>query len=210
MRFALLYLLVACGAAGSLFGQDDFRRFNISLNMGAATPHEDLKPFFNNDFVLGGNFGYRFHRNFQLDVGFDEVFGAAGVEDYLQTDIGYLRIRDRQYFVPFGGRAILPLADGKVLIYGGGGGAYMRYSEVLKQPSDYYTVECPYCLSRDGWGYYGVAGASYALNYGQNFRIGFLTKTYRGHTSGENLGTLPGVKTKDTWVNYMGEFTFCF
>jgi hypothetical protein len=48
---------------------------------------------------------------FQADFGFDTAFGAAGVNDYLETGLGYRRIRDYQYFVPFGGRAILPFAS---------------------------------------------------------------------------------------------------
>ncbi len=210
MKHIFLSVYLLFWIVTTLFGQTGYRRFSASLDLGGATPHHDLRPFFNSDLVVGGSFGYRFHRYFQADVGYDVVFGAAGVEDYLNTGIGAVRIRDRQYFVPFGGRAILPFADGKVLLYGGGGGAYMRYSETLKQPSDEFTIECPYCQSRDGWGYYAVAGISYALNYDQNFRVGFLTKTYRGNTEGQGLGTLPGRKTKDAWVNYMGEFSFCF
>ena len=72
-------------------------------------PRGELRPLFSDSFLAGVEYGYRFHRNFQLDAGFDSVFGAAGVNDWLPTAFGNLRIRDFQSFVPFGGRVILPL-----------------------------------------------------------------------------------------------------
>jgi hypothetical protein len=78
------------------------------------------------------------------------LFGAADVEDYLNTGAGFLKIRDREVFVPLGGRAILPLARGRFLFGGGGGVAYMRYAEVLRQPSEYFRFDCPVCTSRSG------------------------------------------------------------
>jgi hypothetical protein len=140
----------------------------------------------------------------------DVAFGAAGINDYLNTGIGYSRIRDRQYFVPFGGRVILPLAHERFLVSGGAGGAYMRYGEFLRQPSDYYHIDCPYCASRDGWGWYALVNVSGFIDRGHHFRVGVTGKTYRGHTSGEPLGGVPGFETKDQWLMLMGEFGFSF
>jgi hypothetical protein len=86
----------------------------------------------------------------------------------------------------------------------------MRYQERLRQPSDYYRLDCPVCASRDGWGWYGTVGASLALDRYQHFRLGAGSRVYRGHTSGDALGDVPGLKTRDHWVNVFGELTFSF
>jgi len=177
--------------------------------VGAADPKSDLSPYYAIKPAIAIGYGYRFLRYLQADVGLDMVFGAAHVRDYLNTGFGPLRIKDRQYFVPFGGRAILPLAHGRLLISGGGGGAYMRYAELLHQPSYSYRVDCPVCLSRDGWGYYALADVTGFLDRGQHFRVGVQAKSYRGDTEGDSLGGVP-VRTNDHWLNILGILGFSF
>lgn len=191
------------------WGQSDFRRHTFTANLGSALPKQDLEPFFEQSFMAGGSYGYRFLRYFQADGGLDVVFGAARVRDFL--DVGFpLRIRDRQYFANFGGRAILPLARDRVHFFGGGGGSYMRYAEVLDQPFDYARFACDVCDARDGWGYYALAGANLALDRGQHFRVGFTSKMYGGHTDGQGLGPLPGIRSKDRWLMFAGTVSFSF
>ncbi|HEU0140683.1 MAG TPA: hypothetical protein VFQ79_13260 [Bryobacteraceae bacterium] len=204
---ALALLLIT---AAVLAAQSDYPKHNIPLGLGGAQPRGDLKPFYDTSFVLGAGYGYRFHRYLQADVGLDTAFGAAGVREFLDSGFGYLRIRDFQYFVPFGGRVIAPLADGRLLISGGAGGAYLRYSERIRQPSDYYQFDCPVCTSRSGWGYYGLFGVNWFLDQGRHFRIGAVTRVYRGHTEGDPVGELSALRTRDRWVNVFGEFGFSF
>ena len=203
MRFAVLLL----GAVAPLLAQS-YPHHNITLGMGGASPGADLAGFFSGSFGMGANYGYRFHRLFQADLGFETLFGAARVKDFYETDFGPLRIKDYQYFVPMGGRALVPL--GRVLISAGGGGAYMKYSERIRQPSDFYRIACPVCQSRSGWGYYGLLGFSVALDRRHMFRLGVTTRVYRGHTDGEPLGSVPGIRTRDMWVNTLGEFGLSF
>ena len=92
----------------------------------------------------------------------------------------------------------------------GGGGAYLRYSERLSQPSSYYRFECPACSSRSGWGVYGLAAASLPLDRYQRFHVGVTAKVYRGHTDGEAIGSLPGLRTRDLWVNLFADLTVGF
>jgi len=193
-----------------VFGQDDFTRHNFTLGVGAARPKGDLGAFLADSAGTAVGYGYRFHRYFQLDVGLEVLFGAAKVRDFLDTGLGPLRIRDREFLVPLGGRAILPLANGRVLFSGGGGAAYMRYSELLRQPSDYFRVDCSVCTSRSGWGYYALASLGFALDRGQHFRLGATSRFYRGHTTGDPIGTVPGIRTKDHWMNLYGEFGLSF
>ena len=153
-------------------------------------------------FLAGVQYGYRFHPNFQLDAGFDGVFGAAGVNDWLPTAFGNLRIRDFQTFVPFGGRAILPLYRDKIQVYGGLGGAYIRYGERIRQPFQNvnFRIPCDICASRDGFGYYALFGVTTALDELRRFRLGVGTRVYRGYTSGDPLGAAPPGETTDRWI----------
>ena len=86
----------------------------------------------------------------------------------------------------------------------------MRYAELLRQPSSYFRIQCPACNSRGGWGYYALANASLALDRAQHFRLGITTKSYRGHTRGDTLGAVPGLETKDRWLNLFLELGFAF
>ncbi len=202
---ALLVLLAAIPLAAQ-----PYPKHNFTFGAGAGLPRADLTNLFADRPGIGVGYGYRFHRYFQADLGLDVIFGAAGVRDFLPTEFGDLRIRDFQYLLPFGGRAILPLARGRLLLYGGGGGTYMRYSERLRQPSDYYRFECPVCNSRSGWGSYALVGGRVALDYDKRLWVGMTSKVYRGHTEGDPLGEVPSVRTRDRWVNLFGEFGFSF
>jgi hypothetical protein len=203
--------LTACALlAGSLcFGQY-YPKHNFTLGFGAGQPRADLRNLFGDSFGLGVHYGYRLHRYFQIDAGFETMFGAAGVRDFLPTQFGDLRIRDYQFLVPVGGRAIAPLAGGRVQFYGGGGGAHLRYTERVRQPSDFFRLDCPVCTSRHGWGYYALLGANVALDRYQRFRLGVGSRVYRGHTDGDPLGAVPGIRTRDHWVNVFGELGVSF
>jgi hypothetical protein len=189
--------------------QEYYPHHNFTFGMGAAKPSADLGSYYVNRPGIAIGYGYRFDRYFQADLGLDMVFGAAHVQDYLDTSLGPLRIRDRQFFVPLGGRAILPLAGGRLLISGGGGGAYLRYAELLRQPSSYYKVDCPVCLTRDGWGTYALGDISGFVDRNQHFRIGVQAKQYRAHTSGDSLGGVP-TRTRDRWLDLLGTVGFSF
>ena len=207
--------LIAVFALGvqvpATFGQGYFRH-NVSVGGGAARPGGELRSLFSDSCLGGVEYGFRFHPNFQLDAGFDSVFGAAGVRDWLPTAFGNLRIRDFQTFVPFGGRVILPIARDRFQIYGGMGGAYMRYGERIRQPfenSD-YRIPCDVCARRDGFGYYGLFGGNMAVDQARRFRLGVGARVYRGHTSGDALGATPARETSDRWVNLFGSFSVSF
>ena len=86
----------------------------------------------------------------------------------------------------------------------------MRYAEQLQQPSSYYRFDCPVCTSRSGWGWYALAGVNAFLDEAHHFRVGAASRVYRGHTEGEPLGAVPGVRTRDHWISTFGEFGFSF
>jgi hypothetical protein len=206
-RLALALILAAPLAA-----QRGFPQHYFTAGGGAGIPQGDLQPLFSNSPALRIGYGYRFHQNFQVDVGLDTVFHSADVRDLFPSVVGDLRIRDYQYLLPMGGRAIVPLARGRVLLSAGGGGAYMRYQESIRQPfgDSYFRLECTTCRSRSGWGYYALLGGSVAIDRYQHFRVGVTTRLYRGNTQGDQFGALPPVETRDQWLATAAEFTFSF
>ncbi len=206
----LKHLWLIAVAAAPLAAQSWYPRHNITLGIGGAMPKDDLGGLFRNRPGIAISYGYRFMRYFQADVGFDTVFGAGGVRAFENTAFGPLRIKDYQFFVPMGGRAILPVFRDRLLISGGGGFAWLKYSELLRQPSDYYRFECPTCATRSGWGNYALVGANVFLDSSRHFRIGVTTKMYRGHTEGDPLADVPGVRTRDRWLNILGDVGFSF
>jgi len=196
--------------AAPLYAQSWYPRHTFSLGVGAGSPRQELAGPFRDSAGIAVGYGRRFHRNFQADVGLDTVIGAARVRDYLESSFGDLRIRDYQFLIPFGVRAILPMDRGRFLVSAGGGGVHMRYTELLRQPSDYIRIDCRVCSSRSGWGVYALVGASMALDRYQRFRLGVASRIYRGYTNGDSLGLVPGIRTKDQWVNVFGEFGISF
>jgi len=204
----MLLLLVA--AASTALGQYRYPRHNFTVGGGAGRPRGELAGLLGDSPALTVGYGYRLHRNLQVDVGLDALFGAAGIQDYLPSQFGDLRIRDYQFLIPAGMRAILPLERGRLLLSAGGGGVHMRYTELLRQPSDYFSIDCRVCSSRYGWGYYGLVGASVGLDRQQRFRFGVTAKAYQGYTNGDPLGALPGLRTRDRWVNVFGELGIGF
>jgi len=192
-------------------GNAGYRRHSFALGGGGSVPRGDLRGLATSP-ALRVNYGYRFMKNFQADFGFESVFHAASVRDFYESLFGDLRIKDYQFFVPMGGRAVIPLASNRVQLSAGGGGAWMTYRERIRQPfgnSD-FRIDCPVCAARSGWGYYGLVGASFALDRAQMFRLGFTTRRYRGRTDGDPLGPIPAVRTSDQWLSTTAEFSIHF
>lgn len=207
----LKYIAIAILAVPAVLpAQSFYPHHTMTFGLGAAQPRADLRGQFLDRPSISVGYGYRFQRYFQVDVGFETVFGAADVHDFLDTDFGPLRIKDYQFFFPFGGRAILPLLGGRLLISGGGGGAYLRYSELLHQPGEDFNIDCWACNTRDGWGYYALADVSTYLDRGQHFRLGVVSRVYRGHTQGDPLATIPALRTRDHWINTQAQVGFSF
>jgi hypothetical protein len=202
--------LAAFALLSPIMAQSWYPRHNFTAGGGLARPRGDIGGPLGDAPSLGFGYGYRFHQNFQADIGLDTGFGAAGIRDFLDTSFGPRRIRDFQFFVPFGGRAVIPIADERFWISGGGGGAYINYRERISQPDDYYRIDCPVCASRGGWGYYGLVNVGAALDRTRRVRFGVTAKMYRAYTEGDPLGAVPGFRTKDRWLLLSGELGFSF
>jgi hypothetical protein len=159
--------------------------------------------------VLQFGYGYRPWKHFQADVSLTVVPRAAGINVPLQTTVGTFEVKDTEFILPFGGRAILPLLAGRMELFGGGGGTYLHYTEIAPTRLGYgcypsacvFDVACPFCVSRGGWGGYGTAGADVALDRRRRVWLGVETRFVKGTTSGELLGSGGTIKTKDQWLN---------
>lgn len=207
---ALLPFLCATLAAMPAAAQS-FQKHHITGGLGVAIPQDELRSVYKNGVAWTVGYGYRPFRHLQFDAALDTVYNSADVRDYVSNPIfGYLRIRDFEFLVPLGARLVLPVANGKANLYGGGGGAYMRYTERLRQPSEFYNIECPACQARDGWGYYFLAGGDVALTSGGAIRLGVTMRVYQGTTDGRSVGNVPPIETKDRWVNTFAHLTFSF
>lgn len=206
----LLLLLLAAAVGAPAFSQR-IQRHQFTAGLGAAVPGGDLKNYYQPAFSWTVGYGYRILPFLQADFAYDGSYKAANVDAYYNTpQFGSIRIRDFQIFLPIGGRVVAPIAKGRVEIFGGGGWAYMKYTEALQQPSPYYRVDCPVCSERSGYGYYTMFGGNVALDRAKNFRIGAFTRVYQGHTEGMPVGSLVAYRSSDRWVNTYGTFTFSF
>jgi hypothetical protein len=204
LLFALPWLSVPAHA-------EPYQKHHFWLGLGAAQPRDQLNEYFRDTFAWGFGYGYRPLRYLQIDGGLESAIRAGRVDDFFDSPaFGPLRIRDFQYFVPFGARAVLPIAKGKAELYWGGGGAYVRYTEQLRQPSDWVRVGCPVCGARDGFGSYALAGGNIALDRNKTFRLGATVKVYRVTTEGRQVGAVPPIATTDRWVNSYLHFTISF
>jgi hypothetical protein len=209
----LLIIAAAPGALAQFRGRSDYQRHSFAIGGGGGIPRGDLQPLLSVSPALRFNYGYRFMKNFQADFGFDTIFHAAGIKDYYESQFGDLRIKDYQYFLPMGGRAVIPLARNRIQLHAGGGAAWMSYRESMRQPfgsESGIRVDCRVCNSRSGWGYYALLGSSVAIDRMQMFRLGVTTKLYRGRTSGDPLGAIPGIRTNDQWLTTAAEFSVNF
>lgn len=197
--------------SSAVAAQDRFPRHNFTAGLGAGIPGRDLKGSFEPSFALGFGYGYRFLKNFQADIGADWTFQAARVDDFVDTGaFGYRRIRDYQFFLPFGGRAIVPFANGRAQFFAGGGGAYVRYFEAISQPSNYFRIDCPYCGARSGVGYYGLAGFRWRPSPYRGLWFGASVRVLRVTTDGDNLGALEIRPSRDRWITPLLEVGFSF
>lgn len=201
MRLTLLMILLTAATIQPSVAQS-FQKHHITAGLGAALPGNELSNVYNNAVSWTFGYGYRPIRYLQGDFGFDTVYNAARVNEFINNpQFGFVRIRDFEYMIPMGGRVVLPMADGKFQLYSGGGAAYLRYTERLRQPSQFFNIACPICQARSGWGHYFLVGGDAALTSGGALRVGVTSRISQGTTDGPSVGEIPAVKTRDRWVN---------
>jgi len=207
---SVIWLATGIPASAQGYGRY-WPRHNFNVGLGIAMPRQELLPAYQNAFGWTIGYGYRPLPFLQFDAGYEGSYNAADVNDfYDQPAYGPLRIRDFQTFIPFGARVILPLAGGRAEVFGGGGGAYLRYSERLQQPSEWVNVGCPVCRARDGFGWQALAGFSVGVNRNNSIKLGVMTRMYDAETNGPPVGNIWDGSTKDRWLNTYLTLSFSF
>ncbi len=186
-----------------LVAQTDYLKQTVGVGVGVGAPlgmFGETFEIFKNAPGVQVEYGYRLHRNLQADVGFESVINGWNTSNVCQSPDS--PATNAEYMIPFGGRGILPLNGGKVLLSLGGGGAYLKYTSPC-----IYDNGNRFVLSQNvGWGGYVLGAASVVVDKAQRFRVGFVTRYYRAGT--ETL--VSGAHRKDRWLNVYGEFSFSF
>jgi len=190
-------------------GRPAYRKGVIELQLGGLNAGGDLKSVFSNSFTGGVNFGYRFHRYLQADFGFDFSRGAAKVNRTINTTGGARSVGDDEFFMPLGGRIVLPLAKERALISAGGGLAYLRYSEVARGGANEIVI-CSSCDARSGVGAYEMFQVQFLVDRQRHVGLGFTAKFFQARTSGDGLGTALRPSSDDRWRILSGTISFHF
>jgi hypothetical protein len=205
-------IALACMFIPCLAGQDtDYHRNNVVFGVGAAIPNGTSSSYLSTAPLIDLAYGYRFNRFLQADAGLLIGFGAASNNQNAEiSDAGLVQGTDHEYMLPLGGRIYIPQPFSRIEVSAGGGTAYLHYSESVSSGGSYYSINCYSCTSRSGWGGYGMGNVSYFLDSNRNFHVGATAQFIAASTNGPAVGSVPGNKTTDHWVNLLAEFGFSF
>jgi hypothetical protein len=209
MRKLILVLTFTCFAALAPAQTDQFQRNHVTIGIGPAIPVGNTANYLSTAPLLSVGYGYRFTRFLQADVGFQVAFGAANNNNGELTDFGQVQGGDHEYMIPLGGRFIIPNPFKRMEFSVGGGAVYLHYSETIPSSGDFSST-CYTCSSRGGWGGYGLANASYFLGDSHTFHVGTTFEFIAASTSGQSVGNVPGIQTRDHWSNLSLEFGLSF
>ncbi len=182
---------------------------SLFVGSGMAVPGGGSKQYMFKSALVRLGYSRRLSDHFQADMSLDAIVHGAHVKSREMTSVGKVEIRDNEYLVCFGGRAVLPLGS-RFEFFSGGGGAYMRYSEEAGLPSGItviswggpysVNIDCPTCKSRAGWAYYGTAGGNVVFDRRRRVWLGLELRLIKGTTSGDPLGSGSRFDTREQWV----------
>ncbi len=176
----LFFLLVAVIGAD---GQEANGTSTVTFGLGAGRP-VSYNYGVGGGPQLNGSYEYRFLRHWAAEFGVDTTHVKTGIESVTVTAPGsatgvtntasdtysytYSKTNALATSMPFGLRGILPLAQGRLELFGGGGGAY------LWNPGVYGN--------NGGWGWQASLGARLAVD--QKRRYWFGTSGRYVHANG--------------------------
>lgn len=172
-------IFVAAILAVPVFAQDMYQN-RLTVGVGTAVPAEtSLDP----SVAVELNFAHRYTRFIQLDAGFEASFNKDYRNYYPKFGTGLTTTTN--FFVPAGGRIVIPVLNGRIEPSFGLGGVYR------------YDQRAPFHPNQGG--IYGLGGVSYALDSGQRHRVG-LTVRY--------INIMSAGTPHPQWVNLFGEYTY--
>jgi len=193
----LVFSLLCCSA--SLLGQDPVHTSTLDVSAGGTTYAYN---YFNQRGgpAFGGRYEYRLWKYVAIEAGVDALWpksystllvgSLAPGTNLITVSPGctgcvYVPFseRNRVTLVPFGAKAILPLAHGRIELFLGAGGAYAWHSD--------------YGSYRNGMFAQGSLGARVALDRNRHYWLGTSVRTY---TKGNS----------ETWISWTADFGFRF
>lgn len=210
MKHTLLVGAISLLIAAPAVAQSEFHHNNVDVGFGAATPVGSDTGYLSTAPLISLSYGYRFSRLFQADAGFQVAFGAVNNQNAEVTDLGTVQGGDHEYMIPLGGRVYIPQPFKRIEVSAGGGAVYLHYSETVSSGGSYYTPTCYTCTSRGGWGGYGMGNVTYYLDSNHTFHVGTTVQFISGATNGQPVGSVPGNRTTDHWLNVFVGFGMSF
>jgi hypothetical protein len=110
-------------------------------------------------------------------------------------------LSDYEMMIPFGGQALLPMANGRAILSAGVGLSYLRFGE-------YGPGECSNCGSRSGFGTYEIVQFRYFP--GTAFGFGVTARFVQATTNGTVIGSSWTAESEDRWMSILGSFSMRF
>jgi hypothetical protein len=163
MKIALLFV----GLSIFAHAQSDLHN-SFVFSGGTAIP---AKGYYDTGVSLGATYGYRVLPFLQLEAGF---MTASQLIPEIRGANYDVKPDDRQIWVPFGVRGILPVRN-RVELSAVAGGLY-EHSSGFAAP--YGNVN-----STGGWGWHAGAGTAVALDHGHHFWIGGSSRFFFANTN---------------------------
>jgi len=140
----------------SLATAQDLYQHRLTAAVGRLNPTGTGKSgLFDSAPLLAFDYGYRFHRYSQADIGVDLGFASEKVS----------KTRRNVYIPRFGYRFILPLMDDRVEAHVGAGAGHGFIKPTVR--------------GSESWLVYGQFGGSYAIDAAKNYRAGMTVRWFR-------------------------------
>jgi len=202
LAFVVFNLLPASHASAQ--EADSYRKFSLDISGGLLRPQGEMRRWqyaefggerrslFQQTGLFGTHFGYRPIRYAQIDAGLELGVSAVGRRTISLVSFETGEYDDFIFFLPLGGRAVIPLASERLLLSIGGGGVYVNNIEI----SDSGVTDA----ERSGWGAYGLGQVLFVFGESRRIGVGFTSRWTRVHLS---RGFLPGygsARIADQWL----------
>ena len=158
-----------------------FYPHQLTVGIGSAAPGSQVN--MDSGVALELNYGRRFTRFIQFDAGFESSFNKDYRNYYPKYETGLTT--NTSFFVPVGGRILIPLMQGRIEPSFGVGGVYA------------WDKNNPYHQNQGG--VYGLLGGSYALDPRHKHRVGATLRYMNMMSSG---------RPHPRWLNIFGEYSY--
>ncbi len=185
MRAILIFLGIFT-TLNTFAADTQFGSSTLTLGVGGAFPASGYRTnAFHNGPSFASDYEFGLHRFVAANIGVENFVLPFDVN----SKFGISTTRERVTLMPFGLRGIIPLANDRVELLAGTGGAVLWSSE--------YNLDHPFQRHNILWQL--NSGARIAIDRSKHFRIGPTVRYYR------DLG-----RPTQQWISVTGELSFRF